>query len=90
MQNEFTEVNRLKSITQTLERTIDKLNLKTIEVGGYINQDTLCRFLNYSRDRVRRLEKEGLLKSEVFLHRKFYKVVDVVNLIESNYKKTMI
>ena len=87
MHNEFTEVNRLKSIAQTLERTIDKLNLKTIEVGGYINQDTLCRFLNYSRDRVRRLEKEGLLKSEVFLHRKFYKAVDVVNLIESNHKK---
>ncbi len=87
MQNEFTEVNRLKSIAQTLERTIDKLNLKTIEVGGYINQDTLCRFLNYSRDRVRRLEKEGLLKSEVFLHRKFYKVVDVIKLIENNTKK---
>ncbi len=87
MQNEFTEVNRLISVAQTLERTIDKLNLKTNEVGGYINQDTLCRFLNYSRDRVRRLEKEGLLKSEVFLHRKFYKVVDVVNLIESNLKK---
>lgn len=87
MHNDYTEVNRLKSIAQTLERTIDKLNLKTIEVGGYINQDTLCRFLNYSRDRVRRLEKEGLLKSEVFFHRKFYKVVDVVNLIESNPKK---
>lgn len=87
MHNDYTEVNRLKSIAQTLERTIDKLNLKTIEVGGYINQDTLCRFLNYSRDRVRRLEKEGLLKSEVFLHRKFYKVVDVVKLIESNHKK---
>jgi hypothetical protein len=87
MQNEFTEANRLKSITQTLERTIDKLTLKTLEVGGYINQDTLCRFLNYSRDRVRRLEKEGLLKSEVFLHRKFYKVVDVIKLIENNTKK---
>jgi hypothetical protein len=87
MHNEFTEFNRLKSIAQTLERTIDKLNLKTIEVGGYINQDTLCRFLNYSRDRVRRLEKEGLLKSEVFLHRKFYKVVDVIKLIENNTKK---
>jgi hypothetical protein len=87
MQNESTEVNRLKSVAQTLERTIDKLNLKTIEVGGYINQDTLCRFLNYSRDRVRRLEKNGLLKSEVFLHRKFYKVVDVIKLIESNPKK---
>jgi hypothetical protein len=87
MQNEFTEVNRLKSIAQTLERTIDKLTLKTLEVGGYINQDTLCRFLNYSRDRVRRLEKEGLLKSEVFLHRKFYKVVDVIKLIQNNTKK---
>ena len=87
MQNEFTEVNRLKLIAQTLERTVDKLNLKSIEVGGYINQDTLCRFLNYSRDRVRRLEKEGLLKSEVFLHRKFYKVVDVIKLIENNTKK---
>ena len=87
MHNDYTEVNRLNTIAQSLERTIDKLNLKTIEVGGYINQDTLCRFLNYSRDRVRRLEKEGLLKSEVFLHRKFYKVVDVVKLIESNHKK---
>ena len=87
MHNDYTEVNRLKSIAQTLEKTLDKLTLKTIEIGGYINQDTLCRFLNYSRDRVRRLEKEGLLKSEVFLHRKFYKVVDVVKLIESNHKK---
>jgi hypothetical protein len=87
MQNEFTELNRLKSITQTLERTIDKLNLKTIEVGGYINQDNLCRFLNYSKDRVRKLEKEGLLKSLVLFHRKFYKVEEVVNLIESNPKK---
>ena len=87
MQNEFTEVNRLQSIIQTLERTIDKLNLKSFEVGGYINQDALCRFLNYSRDRVRKLEKEGLLKSEVLFHRKFYKVEDVVNLIENNSKK---
>lgn len=87
MHNDYTEVNRLKSIAQTLEKTLDKLTLKTIEIGGYINQDALCRFLNYSRDRVRRLEKAGLLKATVFHHRKFYKVEDVINLIESNPKK---
>ncbi len=87
MHNEYSELNRLKSIAQTLERTVDKFNLKMIEVGGYINQDTLCRFLNYSRDKIRKLEKAGLLMSTTYNRRKFYKTEDVIKLIESNSSK---
>jgi hypothetical protein len=84
---ESLEIEKMNELIIKLESAISKLNSKGLQVGDFINQETALKFLNYSPDKLRRLEREKLIVVSVYGHRKWYSVKSINDFLLKNIKK---
>lgn len=84
---ESVEMEKLNELILKLEIAISKSNAKGFQVGDFINQETALRFLNYSPDKLRRMERDKLIVVSVYGHRKWYSVKSINDFLLKNLKK---
>ena len=84
---ESLEIEKINELILKLDVAITKFNDRGFQVGDFINQQTALKFLNYSPDKLRRLERDKLIVVSVYGHRKWYSVKSINDFLLKNIKK---
>jgi len=78
----------LERAIASLKRLLLESYNGTLVIEGWVNKKTVLRFLDYSDNQLKKVEKvAGFVMSKVG-RRKFYKVESIIRLLNENIKKT--
>jgi hypothetical protein len=80
----MSEYSKLMSELKLIKQAVCSLEHNHASIGGWLPKKAVMRFLDYSDNQLRILERSNILQMSKIGRRKFYSLESILELIEKN------
>lgn len=80
------DYSRLMSEIKLIKQSVASIERNGSVIGGWLPKRAVLRFLDYSDNQLRLLERKNMIEFSKVGRRKFYSIKSLIQLIEQNKK----